>query len=207
MSNRDHNFVPDLCKKLVKEHGLRSYRFDLRFDKDEFEPEHRYKFSGYSDDIDDLECVIRTLRMEGYTPFCLFGHSRGANDVLLYASTRHIQADKAAGEHDHHHRVQSATSVADISTELQEISNSDSHLLDPSILSVVVAAPRFNMPNMLTTLFAPEKIALLEQQESFPWESQRYSKYTYFINRYKIIEPCSTSVVSCSTHDIIMNDD
>jgi hypothetical protein len=186
MSTKDHNFVPDLCKKLVKDLGLRSYRFDLRFDKDEFEPDHRYKFSGYNDDIDDLECVIRFLRAEGFAPFCLFGHSRGANDVLLYASTRTLQsraAEKLLGD-DHHHRIQSVASIVELANELQEdddekkssfctSDSSDAHLLDAEKLLVIAAAPRFDMPRMLTTLFTPDKIDSLEGNDSFPWESQR----------------------------------
>ena len=46
MSNRNHNFVPELAAKLVKDHGIRSYRFDFRLGKTEAEPDHRYKFSG-----------------------------------------------------------------------------------------------------------------------------------------------------------------
>jgi predicted alpha/beta-fold hydrolase len=86
MSSKDHNFVPDISKKIIQDFGIRSYRYNSRFDRSEFEPDHRYKFSGYNDDIDDLKCVISQLKNDGYTPFCLFGHSRGANDVLLYAS-------------------------------------------------------------------------------------------------------------------------
>ena len=33
-----------------------------------------------------MKSVINKLKSDGFTPFCLFGHSRGANDVLLYAS-------------------------------------------------------------------------------------------------------------------------
>lgn len=33
-----------------------------------------------------MKTVITQLRKDGFTPFCLFGHSRGANDVLIYSS-------------------------------------------------------------------------------------------------------------------------
>ena len=92
-SNRNHNFVPELCTKLVKDHGISSYRFDFRVGPTTAEPDHRYKFSGYNDDVNDLECVIQSLVQTGYTICGIFGHSRGANDALLYASSRLIQGD------------------------------------------------------------------------------------------------------------------
>ena len=66
-SNRNHNFVPELCTKLVKDHGIRSYRFDFRVGPTEAEPDHRYKFSGYNDDLNDLECVVQSLVQAGFT--------------------------------------------------------------------------------------------------------------------------------------------
>jgi pimeloyl-ACP methyl ester carboxylesterase len=209
ISNKDHNFVPELCTRLAKEAGIRSYRFNFRFDRSEAEPEHRYRFSGYKDDVDDLECVIRQLRVEGFTPFCLFGHSRGANDALIYASTRHLALLKSVEEVSANSvdpiEGEAVFNMSRINEEVQNItSRSDSdhdhdhdrdqdrdepvldrccghnycgeekcnlHLLDPSKLSVVVAAPRFHMPNMLTTLFPEEKIALLDTEGTFSWES------------------------------------
>lgn len=175
MSNRNHNFVPELATKLVKDHGIRSYRFDFRLGKTDAEPDHRYKFSGYKDDLDDMEVAMAQLKAAGYTPFCLFGHSRGANDALLYASTR-IAADddRACAE-----TVFASLSALSISGEgsadaatAPATPTSDDVLLNPAKLAIVVAAPRFNMPNMLTTLFPPEKISLLPTDGQFPWSDE-----------------------------------
>lgn len=76
MSYADHNYVPDLANKLAKDFGIRSYRFDFRFGQCDFEPTHRYKFSGYADDVDDLDIVIKVLSSEGYQVWGLVGHSR-----------------------------------------------------------------------------------------------------------------------------------
>ena len=127
-SNRNHNFVPELCTKLVKDHGIASYRFDFRVGSTAAEPDHRYKFSGYNDDLNDLDCVIRNLVQTGFTicgiiythlrphthlsiempsnnslttlvhPTGIFGHSRGANDALLYASSRLLQDGISGGD-------------------------------------------------------------------------------------------------------------
>jgi predicted alpha/beta-fold hydrolase len=146
LSDRNHNFVPDLSTKLVKELGVSTYRFDSRFSACEEEPEHRYSFSGYSSDVDDLRCVVKALATEGFDVFCLIGHSRGANDILLFAAE------------------QCANSI---------YPDAAPQLLDPSKLVLVTAAPRFNMPRMLTTLFSAEKIALIESEGKAPWETQR----------------------------------
>jgi hypothetical protein len=48
------------------------------------------------------------------------------------------------------------------------------HYIDADKLMVIVAAPRYNMPKMLTTLFSTEQIALLEDENlgsKFPWSS------------------------------------
>ena len=171
MSNRNHNFVPDLAAKLVKDHDIRSFRFDFRVGKTEQEPQHRYKFSGYKDDLDDMECAIAQLKRSGYTPFCLFGHSRGANDALLYASTRLVRDGADTLPDTVFARVE-ALSVADApssSTTVAAVPRGDDILLNPAQLCVVCAAPRFQMPNMLPTLFAEEKVALLATEGQFVW--------------------------------------
>jgi alpha-beta hydrolase superfamily lysophospholipase len=150
LSDMKHNFTDDLTTKLCNELGLRSYRFNFRFDKSEFEPEHRYKFSGYEDDVDDLKAVVAALKMDGYTPWCLFGHSRGANDMLLYAE----RFGRGAGE--------------------SEESEEAAYLLHPDALAVVVAAPRFDMRNMSKTIFSAEQLAQAEAHPSgCPWPTQR----------------------------------
>jgi pimeloyl-ACP methyl ester carboxylesterase len=96
LSSARHNFTDELSQKLAKEFGFRSYRFDFRFDKTDCEPDHRYRYSGYEDDVHDLEAVIAQLRTDGYTPWCLLGHSRGSNDVLLYAA-KHCHDSLSSG--------------------------------------------------------------------------------------------------------------
>jgi len=99
-SNRNHNFVPELCTKLVKDHGIRSYRFDFRVGPTAAEPDHRYKFSGYNDDLSDLECVVQSLVQAGFQICGIFGHSRGANDALLYASSHLTKDGTIVGDDD-----------------------------------------------------------------------------------------------------------
>lgn len=78
LSSGSHNFTTGLAHKLAKDHGIRSYRYNGRFSATEFEPLHRYKFSGYEDDISDMVYVISTLNAEGFKTWCILGHSRGA---------------------------------------------------------------------------------------------------------------------------------
>jgi alpha-beta hydrolase superfamily lysophospholipase len=153
LSDMRHNFTDDLTNKLSNELGLRSYRFNFRFDASEFEPNHRYKFSGYEDDVDDLKAVVAALKMDGYTPWCLFGHSRGANDVLIYA-------DRFGG---------GLGGVGAGESKEQE----GAYLLHPDALAVVVAAPRFDMNNMSKTIFSPEQLAQACEQGQSPWPTQR----------------------------------
>lgn len=91
LSNRDHNFAPALAEALSKATGSAVYRFDCRFSPEpEKEPEYRYRFSGFLDDVDDLLVVLRHLKADGYAPWCLVGHSRGANVALLAGADEEI---------------------------------------------------------------------------------------------------------------------
>lgn len=151
LSDRNHNFVPDLCVKIVKDVGCATYRYDSRFGPSEEEPEHRYRFSGYADDVDDLKHVILSLQNEGFEIFCLVGHSRGANDIMLLAA-------------------EESTNII----HAKDDSLVRPHLFDISKLALVAAAPRFNMPRMLYTLFSEDQIAQLDtHMEAFPWNTQR----------------------------------
>jgi hypothetical protein len=222
---------------------------------------YRYKFSGYEDDIDDLKNVITQLRKDGFTPFCLFGHSRGANDVLIYSSrfckngnsdgkkeevangvendlkmsidenekndnegmkinlnlklpktTEEQQLEKNENENE----IKTPTSIttnpssvllSDFNSDIEKLSlakvatilneqevekevvilkenkldngnEENLHILDDEKLLIVVAAPRFNMPIMLTTLFTAEQIEKLETEEKkFEWQSNEKGKY------------------------------
>lgn len=146
MSSANHNFVPDLAQRLAKEQGIRTYRFDFRFDRNEFEPGHRYKFSGYEDDVDDLKSVVSALTLDGFQVWGLVGHSRGSNDALIFSS-RYLKPEN---------------------DELAKTLG-----LDANKFCVIACAPRFAMPRMLTTLFAGEQIAEIESNGVAKWESQR----------------------------------
>jgi hypothetical protein len=173
-----------------------------------------------------MKTVIMQLRKDGFSPFCLFGHSRGANNVLIYSSKFTTAAksiensesstsivDENKGDSRESavktgFRPMTPTTIATIasSSQLSEITETisnfnfekgdiiaqtevenkveilkesatlsdTSHLLDAEKLMIVVAAPRFNMPKMVTTLFTSEQIALLEDQNlgsKFLWSS------------------------------------
>jgi hypothetical protein len=207
-----------------------------------------------------LKTVITQLRKDGFTPFCLFGHSRGANDVLIYSSrfckngnsdskkeeiengvendlkmnndevekeeneemeininlklpktTEEMQLEKNENE------IKTPTSIttnpssvllSDFNSDIEKLSlakvaiilsdqevekevvilkesNLDNeneneknlHILDDEKLLIVVAAPRFHMPKMLTTLFTAEQIEKLETDEKkFEWQSSEKGK-------------------------------
>ena len=212
--------------------------------------------------MDDLKTVITQLRKDGFTPFCLFGHSRGANDVLIYSSkfckngaigkdsneegadsvllnqngdnneikkgeneemkinlklpktTEEMKLEKTENKNE----IKTPTSITTTSSSalLSELNNdmnnklnfdkvaiilsekeiekeivilkenqSDDqndeslHELDAEKLLIVVAAPRFDMPKMLTTLFSEEqisKLSLSEVENKFEWQSSEKGK-------------------------------
>ena len=226
---------------------------------------NRYKFSGYEDDVDDLKTVITQLRKDGFTPFCLFGHSRGANDVLIYSSkfckngaigkdgkdsneegtdsvlqnknddnneikkgkneeikmnlklpktTEEMKLEKTENKNEiktptsitttsssvllsdlnndmnnkiNFDKVASILSEKEIEKEIVILKENQSddqndeslHELDAEKLLIVVAAPRFDMPKMLTTLFSEDqisKLSLPEVENKFEWQSSEKGK-------------------------------
>ena len=149
----NHNFTSDLAHKLSKDLGLRSYRYDGRFDSNEFEPTHRYKFSGFSDDIDDMECVVSSLKRDGFNIWCLLGHSRGANDVLLYS-----------------YKFCKPSTSAHLAEEQTVFQGSE---LDSDKIAIVAIAPRFDMTKMPSALFSPEQLEQVERIGKSTWHSQR----------------------------------
>jgi pimeloyl-ACP methyl ester carboxylesterase len=148
LSHRDHNFAPALAEALHKATGHAVYRFDFRFHADEREPEFRYRFSGFADDCDDLLVVLRALKADGLRPWCLVGHSRGANGVLLAAASPAI---------------------------LAEFSSSDAELGRP-VLAVAALAARYIMPHMFARIFSAAQQAAVDdpaQGHAFTWHSKR----------------------------------
>ena len=63
--------------------------------------------------------------------------------------------------------------------EKEEDSRND-YFLDSEKLIIVVAAPRFNMPKMLTTLFSQDQIELLGSDGQFEWSSNEKGNYYFF---------------------------
>lgn len=79
-SHKDHNHAPTLAAMLATELGLHVYRFDFLSGAD-------YVFPGFQTDLSDLESVIAALQKEkGLQTVALFGHSKGANVVLMHAA-------------------------------------------------------------------------------------------------------------------------
>lgn len=155
LSSANHNFTDELTQKLSNELGLRSYRFNFRFDKSEAEPDHRYKFSGYDDDVSDLEAVVKSLRADGYSPWCFFGHSRGSNDVLLYATKHTTEESNNSDE------------------ECKNDSFDPAYHFGANKIALVVTAPRFEMARMSTTIFTPEQLSAVQETGSCVWPTQR----------------------------------
>ena len=182
ISEYNHNFTSDLANKLAKDHGIMSYRFNLRFDSTEKEPDHRYRFCGFDDDIDDMMCVVRALKSAGYEPWGLIGHSRGANDALIYASRYHssIYSSKNIGK-------KSSDSIATLVAMMDNLNgdsggvhsnvneDTDDAVIDVSKLVVVSIAPRFDMKRMPECIFSPDQLNELEASGKFIWNTQRGS--------------------------------
>jgi hypothetical protein len=82
-------------------------------------------------------------------PTGILGHSRGANDALLYASQHCHPADPTADE------------------------GAASALLDPKRLVVISCAPRHTMPAMLTTWLSMEQLLAIEEQGHCDWPSSQ----------------------------------
>jgi len=148
LSHRDHNFAPALEEALHKATGHAVYRFDFRFHADEREPEFKYRFSGFADDCDDLLVVLRALKADGLRPWCLVGHSRGANGVLLAAASPAILAEFPAWGAE----------------------------LGRPVLAVAALAARYTMPHMFARIFSAEQQAAVDdpvQGHAFTWHSKR----------------------------------
>lgn len=171
LSHRDHNFAPALAEALFKSTGHAIYRFDFRFNPEpDKEPDFRYRFSGFADDIDDLRVVLARLKSLGYAPWCLVGHSRGANDVL-------IAADELINFFSGHDSLV-GSSALDASSPCSGAGSAPSveDAPRPPRLAVAALAARFTMPQMFARLFSPEQQAAVddpEQGHRFVWASKR----------------------------------
>lgn len=83
LSHMDHNFAPALCEHLTKA-GLSSMRFTLR--SSIASSDCRQRFCSFQEDTDDLLVAVEHVRAAGHRVVAIFGHSRGANVVLMAGS-------------------------------------------------------------------------------------------------------------------------
>ena len=172
MSDYNHNFTQDLANKMCKDHGICSYRFNLRYHSTENEPDHRYRFSGFDDDIDDMRYVVRALKKAGYEVWALIGHSRGANDALIYASRYYHSSISLSKSSD---SVATLASMIDNNSNNggAQVEDNDDLMIDVGKLAVVSIAPRFNMKRMPKCIFSSDQLSELEVTGKFTWETQR----------------------------------
>lgn len=167
LSDARHNFTDELTTKLALELGLMSYRFNFRLDQSKYEPNHRYRYSGYTDDIEDLKDVIVSLKNDGYLPWCLFGHSRGANDVLLYSSRYCCNSGSTINNVMNSNLKSANDSNGDSS------SSSYDYLLDENKIVIIVAAPRYDMKKMSSTIFSIEQLDQININGYCEWNTAR----------------------------------
>lgn len=167
LSHRDHNFAPSLAEALVRETGCAVFRFDFRCSAaDAREPVYRYRFSGFEDDLDDLGVVVRQLRRDGMQPWLLLGHSRGANDVLLFASQHHeLMATPSATP------VGDDAPAASSSASTSGVAALSSKRLPP--FTVIAVSARFHMPAMYTRIIADEIKARVASEGLSPWPTKK----------------------------------
>ncbi|RYG44732.1 alpha/beta fold hydrolase, partial [archaeon] len=137
-------------------------------------PRFRYRFSGFEDDVDDLHEVLHALRTAGHVPWLLLGHSRGANDVLMYAGRHaadfHRQPARAASAPACISPAVHAGCGADrkacvdhpVSVPVVDSCAHASTGSDTPALAVVALAARCYMPAMFTRIFPPDVVAQVE---------------------------------------------
>lgn len=90
LSDKNHNFAPALAYMIACKLKLNVYRFDFRNGQDASEPEYRYRFNGFVEDLDDCRVVVAALENAGLGPIrCVFGHSRGANVAIMLTAQWH----------------------------------------------------------------------------------------------------------------------
>lgn len=84
-SHHDHNFAPALAARLASELRLTVLRFSFRYGADPTEPNYRFAFPGFADDVDDVHAAVATLAAAGLRVVAVVGHSKGANVALMVA--------------------------------------------------------------------------------------------------------------------------
>lgn len=96
LSNMDHNFAPVLGDRISRELGVNTFRFDFRSSPSELEPDFRYRFCGFPEDMDDTECAISFLSERGLKVVGIVGHSRGGSLVLMYGGQHAAETTEPA---------------------------------------------------------------------------------------------------------------
>ncbi|KAL6220986.1 hypothetical protein ACLB2K_008739 [Fragaria x ananassa] len=84
-ASKDHFIIENLAVALEKE-GISSFRFDFAGNG---ESEGTFQFGHMRREADDLHAVIQHFSGSNHVVSAIFGHSKGAGDVLLYASKYH----------------------------------------------------------------------------------------------------------------------
>lgn len=173
LSNKDHNFTPDLTEALVAATGHTVLRFDFRFAPSELEPSFRYRFCGFEDDLDDLLVVLRKLRADRYLPYALVGHSRGANDVLMLPGRPEAAGVLYGVGADTSASAAGDAAAAGVAAAGAAASDAAATPPLPWPLAVVALSARYYMPAMFTRLFADDIRAAVEATGSAVWPSKR----------------------------------
>ncbi|GKB54517.1 peptidase S8/S53 domain-containing protein [Tanacetum coccineum] len=84
-SSKETNTMVNLANALQKE-GITAFRFDFAGNG---ESEGTFEYGNYRREADDLHSVIQHFREANRVTSAIFGHSKGGNVVLLYASKYH----------------------------------------------------------------------------------------------------------------------
>ncbi|KAM0969822.1 hypothetical protein FF1_018032 [Malus domestica] len=84
-STKESSVMVNLAVALENE-GIGSFRFDFAGNG---ESEGTFQYGNYRREADDLHSVVEYLSREKRAPSAILGHSKGGDDVLLYASTYH----------------------------------------------------------------------------------------------------------------------
>eukprot|EP01090_Pellita_catalonica_P000477 TRINITY_DN10332_c0_g1_i1.p1 TRINITY_DN10332_c0_g1~~TRINITY_DN10332_c0_g1_i1.p1 ORF type:complete len:284 (+),score=34.85 TRINITY_DN10332_c0_g1_i1:112-963(+) len=83
LGHKNGLFIPSLAQYLVNKIKCSVIRFDCATGTGQSDCEFNY--AGYDDDVMDLRAVIQALP-SNLKPYIIIGHSKGANEVLMYAS-------------------------------------------------------------------------------------------------------------------------
>ncbi|XP_068333752.1 putative uncharacterized protein YDL057W isoform X2 [Pyrus communis] len=84
-STKESSVMVNLAVALENE-GISSFRFDFAGNGDS---EGTFQYGNYRREADDLHSVVEYFSREKRAPSSILGHSKGGDDVLLYASTYH----------------------------------------------------------------------------------------------------------------------